>query len=193
MSVKTTTHSTSLIDTQSLSALGKASAVIIGSICMVLSAWTVIPFWPVESSMQPLMAVLLGVFLGPRLGAAAVLTYLAEGMLGLPVYASASVYPGLSIFLKPSAGFLMSFPIAAYVAGVFSQRERLRTWKGVFGPFVMGTLIIYAMGMPYLIAFVGWKIAWTNFVLWIPGNIAKIGFGMAIVKLYGRSRFCKKS
>lgn len=191
MSVKNTVHTPYLIPVETFSTIGKMGAVLAGSLLMTLSAWAVIPIWPVEGTLQPLMAVLLGIFLGPRLGAAAVLTYLAEGFMGLPVYASASIAPGLSVFAKPSAGFLMSFPMAAYVAGLTARRNGLSSWKNVFGPFLSGSIIIYAIGMPYLITFVGWSVAWTNFMMWIPGNIAKIGFGMSVVRLFGRSRFSK--
>src|SRR5678815_3430729 len=68
--------------------LFNAMAVVLGSSLLWASAKVQLPLWPVPVTMQTYVVLLLGPLLGWRLGAAAVLTYLAEGAIGLPVFAA---------------------------------------------------------------------------------------------------------
>ena len=69
--------------------------------------------------MQPLAVLLVGVTLGSARGAAAAALYLLEGFSGLPVFAQGH---GGAIWLAgPTAGYLFSYPFAAFVAGWFSR------------------------------------------------------------------------
>src|SRR5205814_7127898 len=79
-----------------------------------------IPGTVVPLTMQPLAVLLVGVTLGSARGAAAAALYLLEGFSGLPVFAQGHGGP---IWLAgPTAGYLFSYPFAAFVAGWFSQR-----------------------------------------------------------------------
>lgn len=188
MTTKSTTMPPILIDEKSLGIVGKFTLIILGSLLMTLSAKIAIPFWPVPSTLQSLAVVMLGIFLGPRLALGATMAYLLEGMVGIPVFADSLSYPGFAIFAKASAGFLISFPMAAYIAGWLAERGWINTTIRSFVLFALCTLVIYGIGMPWLIAFIGSELAWQNFLQWIPGNLAKVGLGMSVVRLYSRTR-----
>ena len=67
--------------------------------------------------MQTLVVVLLGFFLGKYTAAATVLAYLAEGSLGLPIFASGGL--GLAHLIGPTGGYLLAFVLAAYFSALF--------------------------------------------------------------------------
>lgn len=73
-----------------------------------------IGIWQVTISLQIFVAVLAGFFLGPRQGFLSVLAYLVLGLAGLPVFAHGG---GLGYLLKPTFGFLLGFPWAAWLTG----------------------------------------------------------------------------
>jgi len=78
-----------------------------------------VPFTPVPLTLQTMVVLLAGVLLGPRLGAASQLTYLAMGIGGLPVFAGGQL--GLAYLLGPTGGFLLAFPAAAFLAGLITR------------------------------------------------------------------------
>ncbi|MDR9414349.1 MAG: biotin transporter BioY, partial [Spiribacter sp.] len=63
-------------------------SVLAGTLLLALSARVEIPFWPVPFTMQTFVVLALGMVYGPVLGAATVLTYLGQGLMGLPVFAA---------------------------------------------------------------------------------------------------------
>src|SRR5215212_97392 len=75
-----------------------------------------LPFTPVPFAMQDMVVLIGGAALGSRLGMSAQLLYLAAGIAGLPVFAASAVLPqGALRLLGPTGGYLLSYPIAAYV------------------------------------------------------------------------------
>ena len=81
-----------------------------------------IPGTPVPITMQPLVVVLAGMWLGPAAGAASMLLYLAVGATGVPVFSPYGL-PGIARFLGPTGGYLFAYPVAAAVAGVVARRS----------------------------------------------------------------------
>lgn len=73
-----------------------------------------LPGTPIPFTFQPLVVMLAGALLGPRLGAASQVAYLAAGMTGLPVFAAGG---GIAYLLGPTGGYLMAYPLAAFVTG----------------------------------------------------------------------------
>src|SRR5215212_8644379 len=96
--------------------------VIGASLLIAISAQVAIPlpFTPVPLTLQPLAVIHLGVALGSKRGAAAAALYLLEGFSGLPVFAQG--HGGAFWLLSATAGYLYSYPFAAYVAGFVSER-----------------------------------------------------------------------
>ena len=77
-----------------------------------------LPFTAVPFTFQPMVVLVGGLALGPRLAVASQVLYLAAGMAGLPVFAASTVLPpGVGRLLGPTGGYLMAFPLAAFVTG----------------------------------------------------------------------------
>ena len=82
-----------------------------------------LPFTPVPFTLQPMVVLLGGAALGARLGMASQVLYLPLGLAGLPVFAASPVLPQGSLrLLGPTGGFLMAYPLAAFVAGWLAER-----------------------------------------------------------------------
>src|ERR671926_1278243 len=79
-----------------------------------------LPWTPVPLTGQTFAVLLTGALLGPRLGALAMLAYLAEGAAGLPFFRGGA--GGVGHFSGATAGYLFAFPAAAYVTGAFAER-----------------------------------------------------------------------
>lgn len=102
-----------------------------------------IPGTPVPFTFQPLFVILAGALLGARLGAASQALYLAAGIAGLPVFAAGG---GAAYLLGPTGGYLMAYPLAAFLAGTWADRSAVRTLAGL----LLGLAAIYAGGLAWL-------------------------------------------
>ena len=139
----------------------------------------------VPLTLQTLGVLLAGLVLGPWRGFLAVLLYLAVGLAGLPVFAQGT--GGLAVFAKPSIGFLLSFPLAALVAGAlaaFFLRRGLRgqyLWLTLAG-LVASFAVIYPLGIlgMILVARLDLATAVGYNLAFIPGDIAKAFAAAAI-------------
>jgi biotin transport system substrate-specific component len=80
-----------------------------------------IPGTPVPLTLQPFVVVLAGLSLGPTAGAASMLLYIAAGAAGLPVWAPMGL-PGAARLLGPTGGYILAYPVAAFVAGWLGAR-----------------------------------------------------------------------
>ena len=80
-----------------------------------------LPFTPVPLTLQPMLVVLAGLWLGPRAGAASMALFLAAGAAGLPVFSPMGP-PGVLRLLSPTGGYLLAYPVAACVAGLLGAR-----------------------------------------------------------------------
>ena len=131
--------------------------VITGSLLLTLSAKWSIPFFPVPMTMQTLVVLCLGMLLGPRLGAAAVLAYLAQGAVGLPVFAGTPEKGiGLAYMLQHTGGYLVGFVVAAYAVGTLAKRRWDRSMLSTITAMLIGNAIIYAFGLLWLGTLIGW-------------------------------------
>jgi biotin transport system substrate-specific component len=139
-----------------------------------------IPGTVVPLTMQPLAVLLVGVTLGSARGAAAATLYLLEGFSGLPVFAQGH---GGAIWLAgPTAGYLFSYPFAAFVAGWFSQRGWGSTILRAVAGMLVALGVIYLGGWSWLSAFVGAKAAWLGGVQpFILADIIKVAFGASLL------------
>jgi biotin transport system substrate-specific component len=128
--------------------------VAIGVALLTASAKAQIPFYPVPFTMQTFVVLVIGIACGKTLGAATVLTYLAAGAIGLPVFASGG---GIAYFSGPTGGFLLAFALAAFVLGAFAERGFARTFVSTIALMLLGTLIIFAVGLTWLALIIGWE------------------------------------
>lgn len=158
-------------NTQTLSAkfnktlwLQMASIVSLAAITALTARITIpLPFTPVPITLQTLAVVLSGLILGARGGAAVQLTYLGLVALGLPLDASGL---GSAAFFGPTAGYLVGFVPAAFVAGWLADRFSVRNWGGNFVAAAAGMLVIYLVGASWLAVMMGsWQKAWLGGVV----------------------------
>ena len=124
-----------------------------GSVLMTVSAKLTVPFWPVPLSMQTFAALLIGAAYGWRLGGITVFAYLAQGAMGVPVFAGAGA--GLPYLLGPTGGYLLGFAIGAVVVGWLAERGWDRRVLTTLAAMVVGNLVIYALGVGWLTTIVG--------------------------------------
>lgn len=111
-----------------------------------------LPGTPVPVTLQPLVVVLAGLMLGPTLGAASMLLYLAAGAVGLPVFAPIGV-PGIARLMGPTGGYLIAFPFAAFATGFVARR--LPSLPGRWLGAMLGMLVIFVGGISQLAILTG--------------------------------------
>jgi biotin transport system substrate-specific component len=111
-----------------------------------------LPGTPVPITLQPMIVVLAGMMLGPALGTASMVLYLAIGATGLPVFAPVGS-PGIARFFGPTGGYLIAYPIAAYVAGYLAQRfpSLLGRWMAA----LLGIATLFVGGLSQLTILTG--------------------------------------
>ena len=97
----------------------RAGAVALGALLVALAAQVSIPLpgTPVPMTLQPMAVLLVGGLLGARLGALSMILYLAMGAAGLPVFTPTVPLPGIARLLGPTGGYLLAYPVAAWVVG----------------------------------------------------------------------------
>ena len=111
-----------------------------------------LPFSPVPFTLQVMAVILSGFLLGPRYGALAQAIYLLIGAVGVPVFAQ--LRGGLGVLLGPTGGYLLSYPIAAAVAGLATYiarnaARRRALWTSLLWGCT-GLALIYALGATWL-------------------------------------------
>lgn len=171
-------HSISLVDAvlPRVSPWQNALLVLSGSLLVALCAQVSLPlpFSPVPVTGQTFAVLLLGAFLGPRRAAAALVLYLAEGAAGLPVFAPGGL-PGVARFLGPTGGYLLAFPLAAFLVGWLVLRVPRRWWT-VLGAALLAEGLILASGTTWLKSLTGaaWSEAMSfGFLPFVPGSFFK--------------------
>lgn len=135
-------------------ALRAAVLAVFGSLLLALSAKVQVPFWPVPMTMQTFVVLLLGAAYGWRLGGATVLLYLAEGALGLPVFAGAGAGP--AYMTGPTGGYLAGFLVAAVATGFLVERGWGRGLATLTLAMLVGHALILAPGVAWLALALGW-------------------------------------
>ena len=159
---------------------GKAFLAIGATVLIALCAHVSLPlyFTPVPLTLQTLAVILIGLTLGPAVGASAMLLYLAEGGMGLPVF-SPQGPGGIAQLIGPTAGFLLSYPLAAAAAG--SVVRAARTSSSQFPAAVLAgiaaSVIIFSTGagwiaiLLHLTPTAAWRLSVAPF---LPGEVLKI-------------------
>jgi biotin transport system substrate-specific component len=170
----------------------------VGALVVALAAQVSVhlPLTPVPMTLQPLAVLVVGGILGAGPGLAALITYLALGILGLPVFAGGSA--GIVHLLGPTGGYLLAFPLAAALVGalVVSRREREHTASPlrVLLACGLGMALIHMGGVAQL-ALLGGDPALAfrvGFVPFFTGDLIKVGLASAVILLLGpRLRFLR--
>jgi biotin transport system substrate-specific component len=122
---------------------------IAGIAILTLSAKIALPLLPVPMSLQTLAVLFIGMIYGRKLGTATVMSYVALGLAGIPVFVSV---PNVA-----SVGYIIGFIPAAYVAGTLIERGWGRSILSTALAAFIGTVVIYAFGISWLSTIVGFK------------------------------------
>lgn len=149
------------------------ATVLVGTLLLALSARVEIPFWPVPLTMQTFVVLTLGLVYGPVLGVATLLTYLGQGLMGLPVFAAGG---GPAYLAGPTGGYLLGMVFAAWIAGHLAVRGWVRHPVTAVAAAALGNLAVYVLGVSWLTVFLGnFEQAFTAGVLpFLPGAALKI-------------------
>lgn len=139
-----------------------------------------LPGTPVPITGQTLALLLTGAILGPRRGALAMVLYLAEGAMGLPVFAPSAVLPqGIGRLLGPTGGYLFSYPLVAALVGWLATRGWDRHIPSALLMFLVGNVVVYLFGVSWLHLFRGTfgqlSVMWAGVYPFLLGDAIKIG------------------
>lgn len=145
---------------------------------LTASSYVAVPMVPVPVTMQTLAVLLVGAVAGPRMGLAMIVGWLSMAALGLPVLAGGKA--GLAAFVGPTAGFLLAFPVAGYLAGVATRTiakghvSRFAAFMGLHG-------LILLAGWSWLATIIGAETAFIAGVApFLIGAVIKSALGAAI-------------
>ncbi len=144
-----------------------------GAALITLGAKVQVPFWPVPMTLHTLAVFFLAAALGPRLGLAAMATYLTAGALGMPVFSgSPDRGIGLAYMAGPTGGYLAGYLLGAGLTGWLAQG---RGMIGRFLAMLVGLLVVYALGLTWLATFVPVSsVVAAGFTPFILGDLVKL-------------------
>jgi biotin transport system substrate-specific component len=126
-------------------------AIVVGaSLFVALCAHITIPlpFTPVPLTVQNFGVLLVGLLLGSRRGFAALVLYLAEGAMGMPVFSPVGV-GGIAHLFGVTGGFLLAYPLVAWVAGFIMEHGRKSFARAALGS-LLGEVVLFAGGLTWL-------------------------------------------
>jgi biotin transport system substrate-specific component len=156
-----------------------------GSVVIALSAQLAI-LHPVPITGQTFAVLMVAALLGSRRGVLCILAYLAEGLVGLPVFAQGKA--GLVAFLGPTGGYLVGFVLAAWIVGALSERTWDRRVLSTVAAMVLGNLAIYACGLAWLLCLthvfakpLGGGALAVGLYPFLPGDVLKIALAAALL------------
>ena len=153
--------------------------ILFGTLLLALSSKIQVPFWPVPMTMQTFIVLMLAMAYGWKLSFLTLVTYLVEGALGIPVFASGG---GLSYLIGPTAGYLYGMTVAAAVIGFFADLGYGKSIIKCIFPLVLGTIIIFVFGIGYLSSIIGFEKAIVVGLLpFIPSELFKIALALFII------------
>jgi biotin transport system substrate-specific component len=179
-------------ETAGAAALRTGGIVLAGTLFVAACAHVSVPlfFTPVPLTLQPFAVLVLGLLLRPRMAFTTLAAYLAEGAMGLPVFAPGPAgLTGLAHFFGPTGGYLMAYPAAAaLIAALWRRSNRSFGWGLVSA--AAGDALILATGAVWLALWTHGSAAtvFTQAVLpFLPGEALKIaataGLGVGAARL----------
>lgn len=171
----------------SLTRFGGILLLAVGMVSVAARFAVPIPGTPVPVSLQDLAMLLVGIVLGPRRGAVAMITYVGLGAAGAPVFSNG--HGGLTWLMGPTGGYLLAYPAACYAVGALSHRGR-RPAVAALG-VVAGQAVVYAGGTLQLALLTGQGLAASVGLAvtpFLPGVALKTVFLLAFLSVFARSR-----
>ena len=139
-----------------------------------------LPMTPVPLTLQNFGVLLVGLLLGSRRGAAALALYVAEGALGLPVF-NPTGPGGLAQLLGPTGGYLMAYPLAAWVAGAIAGPRCERFGRALLAA-VSADVVLFTGGISWLFLLTGSlaQAVAAGLLFFVFSEVIKVMFAAAI-------------
>lgn len=155
--------------------------VLVGTLFIAVSGFILIPlpFTPVPLSLATFAVLLTGAALGPVRGVLSAALYLVLGVVGLPIFGN-----GFSGWAFASFGYIIGYVVAAVIAGTLARHRADRNVWATLGLAGVGTLAIYACGVPWLAVFLGvdlWTALAYGVVPFLIGDAIKIAATAALL------------
>jgi biotin transport system substrate-specific component len=179
--------------------------VVAGAALVTVLAQVAIPLWPVPITGQTLAVLLVGSTLGWARGAISMVLYAVLGLVGLPIYApntDGSHTEGLSSLGTATFGYIIGFIVSAALVGWLAERQWDRKILKAIVTFVAGSVVVFAIGLPWLAVFLGvhgypndiQSVLIAGFYPFIVGGIIKAAIAAALLPLawWGADRISKK-
>lgn len=152
----------------------------LGANFIAVMAQFAMPLPLVALTLQSLAVLVVGFALGRKAGVAAVLMYLAEGAMGMPVFANGKA--GMAVLMGPSGGYLFGFIAMAFVLGYFSDKGVLKSVVKSIAVAALATAVMYAFGLAQLSLFVGAdKVLEYGLYPFVLGDLIKAGMAAMLV------------
>ena len=187
---KVTTQVLSTPQERAIEASKQVALVVGASLFVALCARVTIPLpaTPVPLTVQNLGVLLVGLLLGSRRGFAAMMLYLAEGAVGLPVFSASTVgLYGFAQLFGPTGGFLMAYPFVAFVAGYVFERGTRNFVRGAIAG-LLAEILLFVGGLSWLYVYTHSlaKAAYFGLYWFIAAEIMKVMFAAAIATRWQR-------
>lgn len=148
-----------------------------------------LPVIAVPITAQTLGPMLAGAIAGAKRGALALVLFVVLVAIGLPLLAGGR--GGLGIFLGPSGGFILAWPLAALLIGFLYQRNlrSLTLVKEVLFLVLGGVVLIYSAGIPWIAAVAGLSLkqAALGSLGFLPGDVVKVVLAVLIIRAVRRA------
>ncbi|HEY4900708.1 MAG TPA: biotin transporter BioY [Terriglobales bacterium] len=186
--VEVRTHRENVAE-QWLSLAKQAGIVICASAVIAVCARLVLPlpFTPVPLTLANFGVLLVGLALGSKRGFAAAALYLGWGAMGLPVFSPVGV-GGIAQLLGPTGGYLMAYPVIAFIAGWLSEHGVPSLARNVVAA-VIAELALFVAGIAWLAAMThSWQRALAfGFLPFFFAEVMKVMAASALAKRLQRS------
>ncbi len=141
-----------------------------------------LPFTPVPIAWAAPLCLLLGATLGKNRGILAVIAYLVQGAMGLPVFALGG--SGLLHLLGPKGGYLLGYAAGSYLVGFLLEKRTFQSSLGTLGALIAGMSTVFILGMLQLSLYVGWPQAFTlGFLPFAFLDLCKVFVVFGLLKL----------
>ena len=168
-------------ETRSNALLRLVALSLLGSAILAASAHVRVPFWPVPMTMQTGALLLIGASFGLRPAVGAMLAYLLEGIVGLPVFTGGA---GLAYLAGPTGGYLVGRLAAAALLGAGAERGWTRRLPGLLALLIAADALVLACGVAWLATLHGLGFAITFGLLpFLAGEAVKIAIAACLLRL----------
>lgn len=165
--------------------------VVTGAALTAVLAQVAVPLYPVPITGQTLAVLLVGATLGAARGALSLALYAVLGIVGLPVFSDYA--SGVHVVLGPTGGYIVGFIVSAALVGWLSERAWERQILKALATFAAGTLVVFAVGLPWLAIALGldlWQTLEAGLFPFLIGGAVKalIAAGLLPLAWWGADR-----